>query len=208
MREACLAARLLHHAQHAAIALESNQQALLDKHGASGCVPLQNVVGLSQHISCLYRADEPRRTSCLLSVLCSISACTRPQSARKLASLCVFVYAVYVHLCMYKDAQYRFGKTNVTAEGSWHNPKALDVVCAFRQEAQDLMTTAVAVATARAQATADAATPPSSSSPANPDIAAASPVEPDIAATLAAVCQVATNALEVILAFLDSGCFL
>ena len=73
-------------------------------------------------------------------------------------------------------------------------------MCAFRQEAQDLMTTAVAVATARAQATADAANPPSSSSPANPDTAAASPVEPDIAAALTAVCQVATNALEVILA--------
>ncbi len=67
-------------------------------------------------------------------------------------------------------------------------PKALDVVCAFRQEAKDLMTTAVAVATARAQATADAA----SASP--------SPAEPDIAAALTAVCQVATNALEVILA--------
>ncbi|KAL0044479.1 hypothetical protein WJX82_008986 [Trebouxia sp. C0006] len=101
MREACLAARLLHHAHHAAIALESNQEALLDEQGASG------------------------------------------------------------------------------------------------QEAQDLMTTAVAVATARAQATADAANPPSSSSPANPDTAAASPVEPDIAAALTAVCQVATNALEV-----------
>ena len=47
MREACLAARLLHHAQHAAVALESNQGALQDKHGASGCVPVQNVVGLS-----------------------------------------------------------------------------------------------------------------------------------------------------------------
>ena len=76
--------------------------------------------------------------------------------------------------------------------------KALDVVHAFRQEAQDLMTTAVAVATARAQTTADAAD--ASPSPANPDIAAASPVEPDIAAALTAVCQVATNALEVILA--------
>ncbi len=63
-------------------------------------------------------------------------------------------------------------------------PKALDVVCAFRQEAKDLMTTAVAVATARAQATADAA----SASP--------SPAEPDIAAALTAVCQVATNALR------------
>ena len=60
--------------------------------------------------------------------------------------------------------------------------------------------TAVAVATARAQAAADAASIPPSSDPANPDIAAASPVEPDIAAALTAVCQVATNALEVILA--------
>jgi hypothetical protein len=63
--------------------------------------------------------------------------------------------------------------------------KALDVVHAFRQEAQDLMTTAVAVATARAQATADAAN------------VSPSPAEPDIAAALTAVCQVATNALEV-----------
>ncbi len=47
MREACLAARLLHHAHHAAIALESNQEALLDEQGASGCVPLQDVFALS-----------------------------------------------------------------------------------------------------------------------------------------------------------------
>lgn len=52
------------------------------------------------------------------------------------------------------------------------------------------MTTAVAVAIARAQATTDAANVSPSSSPA----------EPDIAAALTAVCQVATNALEVILA--------
>ncbi|DBA92499.1 hypothetical protein WJX77_002132 [Trebouxia sp. C0004] len=89
MREACLAARLLYHAQHAAVALESNQEALLDKQGASG------------------------------------------------------------------------------------------------QETQDLMTIAVAVATARAQATADVAN------------VRPSPAEPDIAAALTAVCQIATNALEV-----------
>ena len=69
-------------------------------------------------------------------------------------------------------------------------PEVLDVVCALRQEAQDLMTTAVVVATSIAQATADAANVPPSSSPA----------EPDIAAALTAVCQVATNALEVIMA--------
>ncbi|KAA6425512.1 MAG: hypothetical protein FRX49_04409 [Trebouxia sp. A1-2] len=56
-----------------------------------------------------------------------------------------------------------------------------------KAEAQDLMTTAVAVAIARAQATTDAANVSPSSSPA----------EPDIAAALTAVCQVATNALEV-----------
>ena len=53
-----------------------------------------------------------------------------------------------------------------------------------RQEAEDLLTTAVAVAAARAQAAADAA-----------DEAAAE--DADIASALTAVCQVATNALEV-----------
>ena len=48
----------------------------------------------------------------------------------------------------------------------------------YRQEAEDLLTTAAAVAAARAQASADEE-------------------EADIAPALTAVCQVATNALEV-----------
>lgn len=52
-----------------------------------------------------------------------------------------------------------------------------------REEAEDLMTMAAAVAAARAQAAADAT--------------GAAVEEADIASALTAVCQVATNALEV-----------
>lgn len=55
--------------------------------------------------------------------------------------------------------------------------------CTLRQEANDLLTTAAAVAAARAKAIGEAA---GTSAP-----------EPDIAVALTAVCQVATNALEV-----------
>jgi len=108
MREACLAARLLHHAQHAAVALESNQEALLDKHGASGCVPLQNVFGLSGHMPCLHRAVEPQCAQvCLLSVhhsCAAFSGCIHTPSVPQLVSFCI-----------YQDAQCRFGRTSVTA---------------------------------------------------------------------------------------------
>ena len=58
----------------------------------------------------------------------------------------------------------------------------------YRQEVDDLVTAAVAVAAARAQAAADSAADTAG---------AAAAGEADIATALTAVCQVATNALEV-----------
>ncbi len=106
MREACLAARLLHHAQHAAVALESNQEALLDKQGASGCVPVQSFGPQDTCRVCTRQLSHSAQVR-LLSVHHSCAAfpgCIHTPSAPQLASLCI-----------YKDAQCRFGTTSATA---------------------------------------------------------------------------------------------
>lgn len=86
MREACLAARLLLHAQHAAITLESNQEALLDKRGASGCVPVQRVLPKGTCCVCTRQLSHNAQVCFCFQFTTAFSGCIHTSSALQLAS--------------------------------------------------------------------------------------------------------------------------